>query len=238
MSQPASDPPRFAQIISRYRALIGFVAILGVFGGALFAALNPPVFTSRALVLLAAPAPASCPVGAICGGPAFPSAGTGSGYVGAKLLQTLPTGVRLAPGAGNVLWVTTTARTAAQAEATADAAALRYVSYAGSVQGQLASAQLVEPATSATGTAPLLRLRDDALLGALAGVLLGVIAALSAGWTTIDTLPAPPAVGFGEAGRGAGSASAGVPLEQMAQDYLRRSAIPDRPNDRSQAGPA
>ena len=64
MSQPASDVPRFVQIIGRYKALIGILAALGLLGGAVFAALNPPVFTSRALVLLTP----SCPAGAICGG--------------------------------------------------------------------------------------------------------------------------------------------------------------------------
>jgi hypothetical protein len=258
MSQPASDLPRFVQTISRYRALIGFMAIVGLLSGVLFAALNPPVFTSRALVLLPAPAPSSCPVGAICGGPAFPAAqaaslcpagsicggpafpsySTGPRHVSVTLLQTLPAGVQVAPEAGNVLRVTATGRTAAQAEAAADAAALQYSSSAGSLQGGLAAAPLLVPATSATGPAPLLRLRDDALLGAAAGALLGLIAALAAGWTTIDTLPAPPTAGFGEADGGPEAASAGIPLEQMAQEYLRRKAIPDLPNDRSQAGPA
>jgi len=240
MSQSASDVPRFVQIVSRYKALVGFMAVLGLLGGALFAALNPPVFTSSALVALTAPVPSSCPVGAICGGPAFPSVSVGSGYVGAKLLQTLPGDVQVKAGAGNALWVTTTARTAAQAEAAADEAALRYVNYADSLgdPGYPAAAQLLQPATSATGTAPWMRLRDDALLGALIGALLGVIAALGAGRTTIDTLPAPPVAGFGEADGGArrqaGFASTGVPLEQMAQEYLSRRAIPDK----SQAGPA
>jgi hypothetical protein len=87
MSQPASDLPRFVQIIGRYKALVGVLAALGLLGGAVFAALNPPVFTSQALVLLTP----SCPAGAICGGPQFVS-----DDIGPRVLQPLPSGVRVA----------------------------------------------------------------------------------------------------------------------------------------------
>ena len=43
------------------------------------------------------------------------------------------------------------------------------------------TAQLLEPATSAAGTAPLKQLIVDALLGAVAGALIGAIIALAVG---------------------------------------------------------
>ena len=96
MSQPAPDLPRFVQIIGRYRALVGIMAALGLLAGAVFAALNPPVYTSQALVLFAP----SCPAGAICGGPLF-----ASDPMRARLLdQSLPSGVQIEPVAGNALW--------------------------------------------------------------------------------------------------------------------------------------
>jgi hypothetical protein len=226
MSQPSSDLPRFVQIIGRYRALVGIMAALGLLGAAVFAVLNPTVFTSRALVQMTTP---SCPVGAICGGPAF-----SPGYIGARLLQSLPGDAQIKP-TGNVLWVTTTARTAARAEATAESAARRYLSYADSLSylGEHASAQILEPATSATGTTPLRRLLDDLLLGAVFGALLGFIAALGGSGATIDTLPAPPAVGVSEEQQRMRQEtqyeSAGPTLQQLARDYVQRTT-PMAPN--------
>ena len=199
MSQQAADVPRFVQIIGRYRALVGIMVVLGLLAGASFAAVNPPVFTSQALVLMAPPS--SCPDGAICGGPAF-----SLGYRAPRLLQSIPGGVRIRFLPGNYLAVTATGGTPAQAEATAEAAAISYLSYAVSLSypGWPGSARILQPATSATGTAPSKRLLDDALLGAVFGLLLGVIAALAGGGSTIDTPAAPPGYDVGEPDRSAG----------------------------------
>jgi hypothetical protein len=218
MSQPVSDFPRFVQIIGRYRALIGILAALGLLAGAAFAAVNPPVFTSQALVLFTP----SCPAGAICGGPQFVS-----DDIGPRVLQPIPGGVQVKSLAGNVLSVSATAGTAAQAEAAANAAAHSYLVYFDALiysSGQT-SVPVLHPATAATGTTALMRLRADALLGAVSGALLGVIAALAGSGGTIDPPAAPP--GF-DVGGGSGTsrpepsyASTGVSLEQMAPYYRR-----------------
>jgi hypothetical protein len=190
MNQPAPDFPRFVQMIDRYRALVGILAALGLLAGAVFAALNPPVFTSQALVLFTP----SCPAGAICGGPSFVS-----DDIGSRVLPPLPSGVQVKPLAGNVLSVSATAGTAAQAEATANAAAHSYLVYFDALiysNGQT-SVPVLHPATGATGTTALMRLRDDALLGAVLGALLGVIAALAGSGATIDTPAAPPGFDVG-----------------------------------------
>ena len=105
-----------------------------------------------------------------------------------------------------------------------------------------ASVPILEPATRATGTAPLIRLLDDALLGAVLGALLGVIAALGGSGATIDTLAAPPGYDVGEEEERAGQetryASTGVSLEQLALEYVSRRTAGDSPLDRSEAGPA
>ena len=198
MSQQASDVPRFVQIIGRYSTLVALMALLGLLGGAVFAALNPPVFTSRALVLMAPP---SCPQGAICGGPSF-----SPGSRGARLAQSLPGRVQAKFLPGNYLWVTARAGTPAQAEATAEAAAISYLSYEVSAgYPGWPTARILQPAMSASGTAPLTVLRDDALLGAAAGLLLGVIAALAGGGSTIDTAAAlPPGYDIGGTRRDSG----------------------------------
>jgi hypothetical protein len=188
MNQQPSDSPKFLQILGRYRVLIGLMAALGLLAGAVFAVLYPPSFTSQALVIFPA---SDCPAGAICGGPLF--APDRTAYLGANLRQSLPSGVEVKPVAANGLWVSATARTAAQAVAATNAAAHSYFAYAQSLSypGEQAAAQILEPATRATGTTSLTRLRVDLLLGALLGVLLGVIAALGGSGAIIDTPTVP-----------------------------------------------
>jgi len=223
MNQQAPDLPRSVQIIRRYRALVGVMAAAGLLAGTIFAALNSPAYTSSALVVVGSP----CPAGAICGGPAFTPADIQAG-----LLKAFPGGVQVKPMTGNVLSVSAVAGTAAQAEAAADAAARSYIAYVGSLNypGEQVPAAMLNPATSATATAPPKRLFLGALLGAAFGALLGVIAALAGGRTTIDPLAPPRVLDGGEGDWGAGQvpryASTGLSLEQLAQKYARQQPPP------------
>jgi hypothetical protein len=225
MSQQAPDVPRSVQIIARYRTLVGLMAVLGLLGGAVFAALNPPASSGQALVVFKAP---SCSPGAICGGATF-----SPGYVAAEMASAVPAGVRIEVVTGNVLSVTATGATAAQAARSADAAARVYIVEAGSLSylGEHPSASLVQPATASTPVSPK-RLLDDALLGAVFGLLVGVIAALAAGQTIIDPVTLPPGVGVGgvpdRSGQASGYGSTRFSLQQMALDYVNRSPDPDQ----------
>jgi hypothetical protein len=230
MSQQASDLPRSVQMIGRYRSLIGFVTLLGALAGIVFAALNPPTSTRQTLVVFTAP---TCPAaGAICGGPMF-----SPGYIQARLLKEFPSGVQVKPVAGDVLSISVTAGTPAQAEAIAQAAAHSYIAEAGSLSylGEQASVQILQSATSATGTPPLKQMAGDALLGAVLGALLGIIAALAASQTIID----PPTVAQGlaadaevwGAGQQTGYSPTGLTLLQMGREYAMRTAAPDSPID-------
>jgi hypothetical protein len=236
MSQQAADLPRSVQIIGRHRTLVGLMAVLGLLVGVVFAALTPSVFTSKALVLVGEPA---CPGGSICGGPAF-----SSGAIQPRLPSAFPDGVQVKLVTGNVVSVSASAGTAVQAEADLDG----YLGIVGmsaptsmSYQGEQVSAQLLEPPTAATGTAPAQRLFDDALLGAVFGALLGIIAALAASRTTIDPLTAPQGFGVGEedkaVGRETGYAPTGVWLDQLAREHVERKTALDASLGRSQADP-
>jgi len=228
MNQQAADLPKFVQILARYRALIGLLAALGALAGAIFAVLNPPTFTSQALVIFPA---SSCPAGAICGGPMF--APDKSAFIGARLLQSLPGGVQVKPIGANGLLVSATAGTAAQAVAATNTAARRYYAYAESMTypGEQVAAQLFEPATTATGTPPLVRLREAVLLGAIFGALLGVIAALGGSGATIDPPTVPRGYDTGgemnRAGQETRYVTAGVPLQQAALEYVNSRAARD-----------
>ena len=232
MSQQTSDLPRFVQIIGRYSILIGLLALLGGFAGAVFAALHPPGTTSKALVAFAAP---SCPAqGAICGGPMFSPK-----YIQAAVLEEFPNGVQIELVTGSVMSVSATAGTMAQAEAKAHAA----VAYMGSLNylGEQPAARVLEPATAAAGTTPPKQVFGDALLGALFGALVGVIAALASSRSTIEpvALPQGPGVGgsYWGAGQENGPAPTEIPLRQLAQDYMARRAAGDSPPGWSEAEP-
>ena len=191
MSEQVPDLPRSVQVIGRYRILVAFMAVLGFLGGIVFGALNPPVSGSKALVVFAAP---SCPAGAICGGPMFSPA-----YIQVRVLKTFPRGVQVKPVTGNVLSVSVVAGTPAQAQATAEAAARAFVADAGSLSylGEQPSAQIIQPATRTTGTTTPKQLLGDGLLGGVIGLLIGIIAALAGGQTSIDPVALPRGRGVG-----------------------------------------
>jgi len=191
VDQQAPDLPRFVQVIGRYRALIFFVAALGLLTGTVFAVLNPPggVTTERVAF-----APPSCPAGAICGGPAFSNA-----QIRASVLEIFPSGVKITSMPGDVVSVTVIAGTPVRAEATAHAVARDYIADAGSLSymGEQPSAQVLGPATTATGRTSFRSVENGALLGLVFGGLLGLIMALAGARTTIDSLPAPRGLAVG-----------------------------------------
>jgi len=224
MSQQAPDLPRSVEIIGRYRALIGFVALLGAFVGLVIGALNPPASTGQALVLFTAPA---CPAGAgaICGGPAFSPA-----YFQAMVLKEFPSGVQVKPEPGGVLSISAAAGTGAHAEALANAAAHSYIVDAGSVSymGEHATVRILQSATTATGTALFKQLARDGLLGVALGAVLGIIAALAGAQTVIDppTVPREAGVSDGTTGQRTGYAPGGLMLQQLAREFAERTGPP------------
>lgn len=189
MSQRASHLRRFLQVIRRYAILVGITAAVGLLAGAATAAASPVTVTSTALVLLP---PAGQDTAAAASGEPGPFAATQEVIAGSDpvLSGALPdvrpamslTGLRrdiqirsLTP---YVMSVTAQGATAGDAEATANAVARSYIQYVGSASSPagLVPARLLELATSATGTAPLMRLLAGATLGTVCGALAGVIA--------------------------------------------------------------
>lgn len=235
MSEQTSGLSRFVQIIGRHRTLIGLMTLLGVLGGAVFATLNPPGNTSKALVMFVAP---SCPEGAMCGGPMFSPV-----YIEGAVLKAVPSGVQIKLVAGMVMSVGATAGTPAQAEANAQAAVRRYIADAGSLTylGEQPSARVLEPATAATGTTPPKQILGGALLGAVFGALAGVIVALAGSRTTIDPVALSRGLGVGGQYRGAGQEDkqppVQIPLQELARQHAERRAASDGPPDRSEAEP-
>ena len=180
MSQSAPDLRSSRQIFRRYGILVGAAVAASLLAGVVTAAFSAATVTSTALVAL--------PATTLTAAAAVPIADSDAVLAGA--LPRLSPGTSLATVRGevqvrsprpDVLSVSARAGTAAQAEATANAVAESYIGYAGSAGSPAGHmpAVMLQPATSGTGAAGLLRLLVGALLGVASGVLTGVIAALA-----------------------------------------------------------
>jgi hypothetical protein len=98
-------------------------------------------------------------------------------------LEKLHSQVQVASVTSYIISVSAQGKSAADAEATANAVAESYIAYANSPSSPIkhVSARILEPATSAIGTGPIKALVITGLIGALAGVLIGIIVSLAVG---------------------------------------------------------
>ena len=195
MSQQALDLRRSTQIVRRHKVLVGIVVALGILGGAAYAVLKPPMLTSTALIAL--PTSASVQPAATTTGVTDPLTATQEVVAGsyqvlvgalpdvrpAMSLTQLRQDVEVGSPSPDIISVTASGKNAADAVATANAVAnsyIRYVSSSHSAVGRV-EAHLLASASSGTGPASTERTIVYALLGGLAGALIGVIVALAIG---------------------------------------------------------
>lgn len=198
MSHQALDLRRSTQLVRRHKVLLGVVVALGILVGAGYAALYPPMLTSTALVVLPQSAAAAQSSSTASGQSTIsPYTATqiviaGSNQVLAAALpnvrppmslDTLRSQTEVSAITSYVISISAKGKTAADAEATANAVAQSYVSYVNSPGSPIehVSARMLEPATIATGTGPLKALVITGLVGALAGALVGIILSLAIG---------------------------------------------------------
>jgi capsular polysaccharide biosynthesis protein len=192
MSEQALDLRRSGQMVRRHKALIGVVAVLGLLAGATLALLNRPAFTSTALIVLpGAPQTVQATTGpgtstfmetqTVVAGSDPVLQGALGNITPSVSLQMLRREVQASAQSSNILAVSAEGATAAQAERIANAVARSYISYVTSPHSLLGqvSANMLQPASSATGTSRVEKLIIYGLIGAVAGVLIGVIVALA-----------------------------------------------------------
>ena len=191
MSMLALDLRRVFHLIRRYGILVGAAAAVSLLAGIVTAAVSPATVTSTALVVLPQ---AGQNAAAAAGGEPAPFTATQEVIAGSSpvLASALPDvrpamslpglrhDVQIGSPAPDVRSVSARGDTAGDAEATANAVARSYLQYVDSASSpaERVPAHLLEPATSVTGTAQLLLLLVGAGLGAVSGVLTGVIAAV------------------------------------------------------------
>jgi capsular polysaccharide biosynthesis protein len=170
---------------------------LGILGGAAYAVLKPPMLTSTALIVLPArvsqqPSATTTTIGGTDSFTATQQVVVGSNQVllgalpavrPAMSLDELRLNIKVGSPAPDIISVAAKGKNAAEAEATANAVADSYVRYVNSPNSAVGSiqARLLESARSATGPAPIESMIIYALVGGLAGALIGVIVALAIG---------------------------------------------------------
>jgi capsular polysaccharide biosynthesis protein len=199
MSEQALNLRRSVQIVRRHKILVGIVTAAGLLAGGAYAVLEPPPLTSTTLVAL----PAAIQAAVSPAAAAAPATTTGADSYMATQVVIATSDPVLSPALSHVspatsllglrrkiqvtsptvgiLSISAKGRTAAQAEATANAVADSYVAYVGSKSSLVGSvpAHVLNVATTATGTSRAEYLVIFCLLGALGGALIGVIVVLA-----------------------------------------------------------
>ena len=180
MSEQALDLKRSLQIVRRHKILVGTLTVLGLIAGAGYAVLHPPMVTSSALVGLPPTTHDTSTQVVIAGSNPVLSAALHDIHPAMPLL-TLHDRVQVKSLTPNILSISAQSKTDAGAEGIANAVAHSYIAYvkasnsaAGTVQ-----AHLLALATTATHGSRVTHLLILGGLGALAGFLIGAIAALA-----------------------------------------------------------
>lgn len=197
MSQQALGLRRSIRTVRRHRLLVGIMVALGLLGGAAYAAFNPPLVTSTALILLQTEQAAANGANAIINNTPDPYTETQEVIAQSNpvLLGALPhvrpvvslnelsRALVIGSETPYIISLGAKEKTGADAAITANAVAESYISYIGSAgnPGGRAAAQLLQRATSNTETGRLKQIVNYgiyALLGALFGALIGAMVAV------------------------------------------------------------
>lgn len=178
--------------VRRHKVVFGVLVVLGVLAGAGFSVLRPPMLSSQVQVAVPAAKGIGTQAFIAHSDAVLAEAGQRDRVLS---LEQLRRQVTVASETSSLLAITAAGKTAAEAQGVAFAVARSYVAYVGQrnspggqVQARLLCKQGAAPspaacATPATGTTLRAAAAETAGLGALAGVLLGVIVALAIGRT-------------------------------------------------------
>jgi capsular polysaccharide biosynthesis protein len=181
MSEQALDLRRSIKIVRRHKILVGSFVALGILAGAGYAVLKPPTFTSSdALVGLPSNTRDISTQVVIAGSNPVLAAALRTIHP-AMPLPTLRNRIQVKSLTQNILSISAQGKTAAEAEGAANAIAKSYVATVNTSKSAVGTVQahMLAPATTATKGSLVTHLLILAGLGALAGFLIGAIAALA-----------------------------------------------------------
>jgi len=164
----------------RHKILLGVFVLLGLLAGAGYAVLKPPMLTSTALVVLP-PSTHNMRTQVVIAGSDPVLVQALRSIHPAVPLPTLRHRTQAKNLSPTIISVTAQGKTAAEAEGAANAVATSYVAYVSNNQSPAGSVQarVLESATSTTSRSLIGNLLLIGGIGALAGLLIGVIVALA-----------------------------------------------------------
>lgn len=171
---------RAAKVTRRYKYLVGVLTLIGILLGVGYALVSPPKLSSQAIVVLPKPIPNISTQVLIAGSdPVLTGALASLGSNDS--LQTLKKSVSVAEDTPNAISFISKASTASEAENEANAVAASYISYTSSDRSPVAvnQANILVNGTTATGKSKLDSMIVDGGIGLLAGLIIGLIAALA-----------------------------------------------------------
>ena len=183
MSQQPMNLRRAFELIRRNKAVVGGAVGLGLIIGAAFGSINPPQLTSSVLVVLPNTKIATNTLVIIATSDPVLSSARPNISPAPSGIVTLRHSVTATSSSSNVISVSAHAASAGAAQSAATAVADSFVGYLASSQssvGQL-NASVLQRATTASGPNPLTHRLVYGLIGAIAGLLVGLIAAIARG---------------------------------------------------------
>jgi Chain length determinant protein len=180
MSDQPLDLRRTMHLLWRRKFLVATAAALGLLGGAGYAARNPPLLTSTALVVLP-PTVHDPATQAVIAGSDPVLAGAVRKLGPGTSLDALSRHIQIQRPTTTIISIKAQGSTAAQAERAANAVARSYIAFARSSNSPTGKAQpqLLQTASTANGTPPPIHLALTGGFGFLVGALLGCVGALA-----------------------------------------------------------
>jgi capsular polysaccharide biosynthesis protein len=178
MSQQVLDLRRAVQIVRRHRVLVGIATVVGLLAAAAYAAFSPPVYTSTALVYLPNSAPSMATQVVIA--ESDPVLAGALPHISPPISATKLRGeVQARSVTSYIISISAKDKTAAGAQATANAVANSYIAYVNPKYsiGHVLARMMVK-ANEATGSARVTAVISTALIGGLVGGLIGIVVAL------------------------------------------------------------
>jgi capsular polysaccharide biosynthesis protein len=182
MSDQPLDLRRSLQLLWQHKFVVAIFVVLGVAAGIGLTLLRPVMLTSTALVVLPSSVHnVATQVVIASSDPVLIGAQRTLGSGGPP--QTLRNAIKVKNVTSDIISISAQAKTAAQAERTADAIANSYVAYVNSPSrpGPPVQARILQPAPNATAAPLSMRLLVGGGLGLLLGLLIGAIVGLAIG---------------------------------------------------------
>jgi capsular polysaccharide biosynthesis protein len=182
MSQRSLNIQQVVQIVRRHKIIVGAFTVAGLLIGALYSVLYPPLVTSTALVVLPGKAPQIATEVVIAGSQPVLSHALPAIHPPMSL-QAVENQLSVQTPAIGILSIKAKAKSAAQADAVANAVANSYIAYVQNPRSPAGhiTAQLLQPAATSVGTGALTQDLLDGGLGALAGLVAGTVTAVVVG---------------------------------------------------------